>query len=207
MMDGMPMANSYETFEEKIRRLATYSEQYDTVTLNEIVAILGTSSNYVIILFLVTPFLQPIPLFGLSTLNGLLIVVSSGLIMAKKSFFLPKFAKRQALKGSILHAICQKLLALFEMTKKWLHRRGRFMSRHVLMRSLNGALIGILGIALALPLPIPFTNTLPSISIATLCLGALKEDGMIIAAGWAFSILTAVYFATLLALPLHFVLE
>ncbi len=204
---GMSMANAYETFEEKIQRLAVYSEDYETVTFNEIIAILGHSSNYVIILFLVSPFLQPIPLFGLSTLCGILIFISSILIMAKRSFFLPKFAKRQMLKGSTLRKICKRLLQLFGSTRRWLHRRGRFMSRHILMRLLNGMLIGMLGLMLALPLPLPFTNTLPAISIAALCLGALKEDGIVIIIGWLFSLLAVLYVSTLMAFPLHFVME
>jgi hypothetical protein len=205
--DGVQMANSYETFEEKIRRLAAYSKEYETVTLNEIVAVLGLSSNYIIILFLVTPFLQPIPLFGLSTINGFLILLSSVLIIAKRPFFLPKFAKRRTLKGQTLRTICEKLLSIFEITKKGLHRRGRFMSRHILMRWLNGTLIGVLGLLLALPLPLPFTNTLPSVSIATLCLGALKEDGMVIAVGWGFSLITMFYLLTIMFLPFHFMFE
>jgi hypothetical protein len=201
------MANSYESFEAKIQRLATYSVDYKTVTLNEIIAILGPTSNYIIILFLVTPFLQPIPLFGLSTVTGILILFSSMLIIAKKPFFLPKFGKRLSMKGTTLRKICEKLLVLFETTKKWLHRRGQFMSRYILMRWVNGALIGILGILLALPFPIPFTNTLPSIAIATLCLGALREDGIVIIVGWLFSLMAALYFSTLMILPFHFVLE
>lgn len=201
------MANSYETFEEKIRRLAAYSEEYTTVTLNEIVAILGSSSNYVIILFLVTPFLQPIPLFGLSTVNGLLILSSSILIVMKKPFFLPTFAKRQIIKGTTLRKICRTLLSLFETTKKWLRRRGRFMSKHILMRWMNGIMVGALGLLLAVPLPLPFTNTLPALSIAAIALGALREDGVVICAGWILSLLTAIYFSTLMTLPLRFVIE
>lgn len=201
------MANSYETFEEKIRRLAAYSEEYTTVTLNEIVAILGSSSNYVIILFLVTPFLQPIPLFGLSTVNGLLILSSSILIVMKKPFFLPTFAKRQIIKGTTLRKICRTLLSLFDTTKKWLRRRGRFMSKHILMRWMNGIMVGALGLLLAVPLPLPFTNTLPALSIAAIALGALREDGVVICAGWILSLLTAIYFSTLMTLPLRFVIE
>lgn len=201
------MANFYETFEDKIQRLASYSQDYETVTLNEIIAILGHSSNYIIILFLVTFFLQPIPLFGFSTVCGFLIIFSSLLIIAKRPFFLPKFAKRRSVRGTTVRKICTKLIRVFEKTRGWLHKRGRFMSRHIMMRALNGILICFLGLMLALPLPIPFTNTLPSLSIAMLCLGSLKEDGLVIGLGWAMSAITAVYFATIITVPLHFVLE
>lgn len=201
------MGTAFEPFEDKIRRLESYAKEYETITLNEIVSLLGFSSNYILILFFVIPFLQPIPLFGLSTIIGLLIVLSSILIMAQKPFFLPKFAKRKTLKGTTVRKICKKLITLFEGTKKWIHKRGRFMSRYILLRWLNSVLIIVLGLLLALPLPLPFTNTLPSIAIATLCLGSLKEDGLVIAIGWAISMITGIYFLTLLLLPIHFTLE
>lgn len=201
------MPTPYEPFEDKIHSLLSYAQGVEKVTLSEIIGILGHASNYVIILFLATPFLQPIPLFGLSTICGLVIVWSSLLLIAKKPIFLPKYFKRRVMKATTVRKACTALLKLFERTKGWFHKRGRFMSRHILMRSLNGILMCLLGAVLALPLPIPFTNTLPALSLAILCLGSLKEDGLMIAGGWLLSLLTAIYFVTVITLPLHFALE
>ena len=200
------MVRAYESFEDKIKKLATYSLVYDTITFNEIVSILGHSSNYIIILFLVAPFLQPIPLFGLSSVCGLLVFFSGFRIVIDKPFFLPRFAKRMAISQQTVQKICRWLERLFEMTDTWIKPQGRFMSRHLLVRRLNGSVICLLGLLLASPLPIPFTNTLPSLGLIALCLGTLKEDGVIIGLGWLLAAISVAYVSVTTILPITLIL-
>ena len=162
---------------------------------------LGHSSNYFIILFLVIPFLQPIPIPGFSTLCGLLIVLSGFFSMFNRPFYLPKWAKRQTIAQTTVRKICDSMLGLFDKTHRWVHERGRFVGRHTFLRWLNGLLICILGALLALPLPIPLTNTLPALSLTALCLGTLRDDGALLGCGWLLTAITCVYFSTAISLP------
>ena len=64
-------------------------------------------------------------------------------------------------------------------------------------------LIGWIGVALSLivSLPIPFGNALPGISIAVLTLGLIERDGVIVAAGGIFAVLSFILtFVVLLGL-------
>ena len=201
------MPNSHESLETKIRAIEQLCDDHETITLQNIVSIIGHSSNYLIILFLVIPFLQPIPLLGFSTLCGILIVISGGFSMSNRPFYLPKWTKRQTISQTIVRKICHHMLGLFDKTQRWVHERGRFVRRYTLLRWLNGVVICILGLLLALPLPIPFTNTFPAISLATLSLGTLRDDGAILIFGWILTVATCVYFVTVLTIPFRLVFE
>jgi hypothetical protein len=199
------MANTYETLETRIRTIERRCDDSEAMTLQNIVSLLGHSSNYLIILFLIIPFLQPIPLLGLSTFCGILIVISGGFSIFNRPFYLPKWAKRQTISQITVRKTCYCMLKLFDKTQRWVHERGRFVRRHTLLRWLNGLLICVLGLLLALPLPIPFTNTLPAISLAALCLGTLRDDGMILGCGWLLTAVTCVYFSTVITIPFRLI--
>ena len=188
------MTLTYESFEQKIQKLSHYSKDYDTLTINEIAFILGHSANYILILFFVIPFMQPIPLVGFSTACGIVFCFTGLRIICDKRLWLPRYLRRKHLRQATVQKICSRLLSLFERTRLWIRPRGRFMSRHGLVRRLDGFIIALLGILLALPLPLPFTNTLPALTLLLLCLGTLKEDGLVIMASWALTAITLAYF-------------
>ena len=60
------------------------------ITLQTIFKIFGNDGHHIIILFLVLPFLQPLPLFGLSTLFGLLIAFVAYLSFVEKPPMMPQ---------------------------------------------------------------------------------------------------------------------
>ena len=203
----MAMANSYESLETRVRTIESWCDSHETMTLQNIVSLLGHSSNYLIILFLVIPFLQPIPLPGFSTLCGILVVLSGGFSIFNRPFYLPRWAKRQTIAQTTVRKICHSMLGFFDKTHRWVHERGRFVRRHTLLRWFNGLLICALGVLLALPLPIPFTNTFPAFSLVALCLGTLRDDGVFLGCGWLLTAVTCVYFSTALTLPFRLFFE
>jgi hypothetical protein len=145
--------------------------------------------------------LQPIPLIGLSPFVGLIVAFSGILIVFHKRFFIPRRWKERQVPSRRIINLCQQVERLFDWSNRWIHPRGQFMSRQNLIRRLNGSIIFICGILLALPLPFPASNTLPAMAIMAISLGSLKEDGLLIILGWCLSCIATVYIVFLCALP------
>ena len=193
----------YESFIERAKKLTAESQQFSTISIDKIVSILGYSSHYVLILFLTLPFLQPIPLPGLSTLFGIGICLSSLCIIVSRRLYIPRSWRSHKVSAKKVEKMTSRLMKFSTKVERWLHPRGRFMARHMLLRKINGSLLFAGGILLALPLPIPFSNTLPAYGIAALCLGSLKEDGLFVALGWALFGISTVYVLLLTHYSLH----
>lgn len=195
--------NEYESFIQKIDFLAQESQKRPSISIEEITTLLGLSSHYILILFLTIPFLQPIPLPGLSTVAGTLIVFSSMCIIFSKKIYIPQPLKTHLIPSKKIARICRFLLLSSKKLERWLHQRGKFMNHPLFLRKANGIILFCSGALLALPLPIPLTNILPAYTIALLCLGSLKKDGLFIGLGWVLFCVSAVYIFTLTQYSLH----
>jgi hypothetical protein len=67
------------------------------------------------------------------------------------------------------------------------------------VNSVNGIVLVLAVLLLMAPLPfVPFANTLPGIGIILLCLGMAERDGLVILAGHAVTIVSAIFIGTLL---------
>lgn len=193
----------YESFIEKAKRLMAEAQGQKTISFDAVVSILGYSSHYILILFLTLPFLQPIPLPGLSSLFGMGICLSSLCIIASRRLYVPRSLRSHMFSAKKVEKMTERLMRFSTKIEKWLHPRGRFMAKHTLLRKINGSLLFAGGLLLALPLPIPFSNTLPAYGIAILCLGSLKEDGLFVSIGWALFGIALIYVLLLTKYSLH----
>lgn len=118
---------------------------------------------------LTLPFLQPIPLFGLSTPAGLTIALSGIGIFLQKPVYLPKRLGVVQLKSETVLKMSEFLLAFQKKINPYI-KNDSFVQSQFSFRFL-GTFIAIHGVLLALPLPIPFSNAMP----AWMCfLGALS---------------------------------
>lgn len=118
---------------------------------------------------LTLPFLQPIPLFGLSTPAGLTIALSGIGIFLQKPVYLPHRLGVVQLKSETILKMSEFLMAFQQKINPYIKNDSSVQSPFSLR--FLGAFIAIHGVLLALPLPIPFSNAMP----AWMCfLGALS---------------------------------
>jgi hypothetical protein len=109
---------------------------------------------------LTLPFLQPIPLFGLSTPAGLTIALSGIGIFLQKPVYLPKRLGVVQLKSETVLKMSEFLLAFQKKINPYI-KNDSFVQSQFSFRFL-GTFIAIHGVLLALPLPIPFSNAMPA---------------------------------------------
>lgn len=147
------------------------------LSLQEIFDIFGADGHYVLITFLILPFLQPIPLIGLSTPFGILIISVVILAYLKKPPWLPTKWAQKKVSAKTVSKIAEGSEKIFAKLTKILHPRLKFLFQGP-FRAVNMIVLALNAFLLALPLPIPFSNTIPAWAIALMALAYLEEDGI-----------------------------
>jgi hypothetical protein len=188
------MAKSH--FVEALERVTSASVKSD-LTIHDIFILLGEKSHLILILFFSVPFLQPVPLVGLSTPLGVLIMIVAFYFMREKAPWLPKrFAHLVVPKAILMKTIelIQKIWRYLETVLK--PRWPRLHDSH-LFRVVNFFIVAISALLLALPLPIPFSNTIPTLAIVLNTVGQLEEDGAVIFSSFVAFVISVTFFTGL----------
>ena len=178
---------------EKIKELSIHQDP----KLADIVKVFGHHGHYLLILFLILPFLQPIPMLGLSTPFGLFIGFVAFLAYLKRPPVIPKtWAKKTIPAKTVLQIVnaCEKIFLKVSalIHPRWqLYLAGPF-------RLLNVFIILFHALLLALPLPIPFSNAIPAWVILFQALAQLEEDGLLIVLSYLLAILSCFYFSAII---------
>ncbi|HNX49950.1 MAG TPA: exopolysaccharide biosynthesis protein [Thermoanaerobaculaceae bacterium] len=182
---------------EQVLRLA----DGQTVTARVLVDHLSTRGHALLAFFLVIPFLQPVPLPGLSTPFGAAVALLGVLMALGRPTWLPKRWLDRELASGLVIRIVRSGQRLLQRTERFIKPRGRWFHRHRWARPIAGMVIAISGAELALPLPIVFTNTLPALVIATTAVGALEEDAILTVVGEVLFLIALIVFGAIALLP------
>ena len=166
-----------------------------TLTLNHLMERTKGRGLYIAMILLATPFVTPIPLPGLSTVIGLAIAIMAVRMAMRLPPRLPDILGGREISGSRLRHIvraCASLLSSLEKVAK--PRHGEWL-RWPAIRFLNAAVLGFMGLLLALPMPpvVPFTNSLPSWGIILTSLALMEGDGLLIWGAYLVAIVTTLY--------------
>ncbi|MES2344926.1 MAG: exopolysaccharide biosynthesis protein [Chlamydiota bacterium] len=185
---------------KKIRHLQT-SLRNASISIRELLHIFSGSGWALILILFSLPFCQPIQIPGLSTPFGLAIAFIGLRMIFGKHIWLPKKFLAKTIPSHALKKITAKTLKLIKKMRRWVHPRLEWICHYPAMHVVNGFIIFMLGILLALPLPIPLSNLTAAWSILLIALGILENDGLFILIGYAVFLSTLAFFAfTLLGL-------
>ncbi len=184
---------NFRTLEEGILLLRQEAKG-KLLSIAEILRILSGKGRFLILIVLSIPFCQPFQIPGLSTPFGFLISFIGLRIVFGKGILLPKKLLAKTIPAPALEKITDKILALVRKIKPWIHPRLIWMCHSPFMKKINGLIIFILGIFLALPLPIPLSNLAAAWAIFLVALGVLEDDGVFVIIGYLISLLTATFF-------------
>jgi len=162
-------------------------------TLKEIFEVFGPDGHFVLILFMILPFLQPIPMLGLSTPFGLLIAFVACLAYLRKPPWIPNAWAQKKVAAKTVSRIAEGSERIFEKLAFLIHPRWNFLFKGI-FRPINTGLLIANAILLALPIPVPFSNAIPAWMILFQTLGSLEEDGLFIILSYLQTVLCLVYF-------------
>jgi hypothetical protein len=195
----MKKSKNNSTIEEDILLLQEKGKNR-SISIGEILNILSEKGQSLMILFLSLPFCQPLQIPGLSIPFGLAIAFI-GMKMAFGNYAsLPKAILIKSITPETLQKITEKILWLLKKIKRWMSPRLTWLCYDPTIEIINGLLISILGVLLALPLPTPFSNLMVAWSILFIGLGLLKDDGVFVLIGYFLSLFTCGYFVAMIFL-------
>lgn len=171
--------------------------EVENVTLREVMSLLHGRGYVLLVMLLALPFCTPIPLPGLSTpLGFIILLIGARLAMGAKPW-LPQRLLDTRLPPTVfkkVFAVTQKIVSWFERLLKprmlWFTESPRLLQLHAVP-------IVICAILLLLPLPVPFSNTLPAWAILLTSGGLLERDGRFIVAGYVGTILAVAFFTVI----------
>lgn len=172
------------------------------ITLGTLAESLKDQGILVLCLIVILPFMQPIPIPGLSTILGFVALLQGVSLMFLKKPLLTKKMKEVVISAD-------KFEMIYKGAEKFTRLAGKIsiVSHHWASsnasRFIGGLAIVLSAAFLSLPLPIPLSNFIPALSIAFICLGLLEEDPFLVIIG--LSITVAVMWMG--AFSFHFIVE
>lgn len=177
------------TLSEMSKLLESLTEVRDlpTITLESIAERLKGEALIVLCLVSILPFLQPIPIPGLSSVLGSVVLLQGiGMIFWSRPFLTEKMKKKVIPR--------ERFEQIYVLAKKFGHFTSKLsFFKHPMTNSrvshvICGLSIILSAAFLSLPLPIPFSNFVPALSIALICVGLLEEDVMLILFGHSITV-------------------
>jgi hypothetical protein len=172
------------------------------ITLGQLADTLKEDALLVVCLISILPFMQPIPIPGVSTVLGLVALMQGLSLMFIHKPLLTKKMRAVAIsheKFEIFYKAAEKFTKVADKLAVANHP----VTNQKLVRFVCGFSIFLSAAFLSLPLPIPFSNFVPALSIGLICLGLLEEDIILVVMG--LSITVAVFWMG--ALSYHILAE
>ena len=194
---SIPFEDRTETMRAALER-AVASIDGPTVTVRELLHIIGDHGSLLICAMLTVPFLIPVSIPGVSTVFGLAILLLGVGVTLNRAPWLPRQVVDRAIDADKLKNVLLRGAGLVSRIETFIRPRLELFTQGAAMGRLNG--LGIVFGALLLMLPlglVPFSNTLPALAILFLCIGVSQRDGLLVLAGYGMLVATLVYFAAL----------
>lgn len=195
-MDNKPRSKLLESFQQ-LEELGKTEE----IRVEELFERLSSSGNAFPSLVFAIPFFFPVPVPGLSTFLGMIIMAGGiGLALQKKPWFPKRWANKK-----IRTNLITKIAHFGAKVSYWVERitvptSKIIISYPVWINQAAGILIVLCGFFLALPLP-PGTNFPPAFSIFFLALGVLEANIVLMFIGLlAFALNIALFYTVFLGL-------
>ncbi len=154
------------------------------LTVGRLLEILEERGQALLVFVLTVPFLQPIPLPGISTLFGLTIAAIGWRMMRGGPLWLPARLLARAVATRTVANLCDASVRLLRRFEHLIKPRLGVLCAPGWRHTLYAVVLVLAGLALSLPLPVPASNFLPALSIALLALGMLEQDGLLILLGY-----------------------
>ncbi|MBN1961889.1 MAG: exopolysaccharide biosynthesis protein [Deltaproteobacteria bacterium] len=194
--------NTSQRLSQRLTELVVLIEDKQSqIQLDFLLDLLGERCHALFIFILVIPFLQPIPLPGVSTAFGLAIALLGVQLTLEKKPWLPHWLRKRQLSTERIVKIFAAGKNIFLRFEKVIRPRLQILHAHPIWQRITGIVITIAGLLLAIPLPIPISNFLPALIVALLSIGILEEDGLLIIWGFIAFVFCLAFFVMLVLLP------
>lgn len=167
------------------------------LTLHRVFDLLGEEGHAMLILFLCLPFMQPIPIPGLSTPLGVLVALVAIFLYRDKPPWIPKRYEKLKVPANVLLKVSNVAEKIWTYISRIVKPRMTFFHDHWFFRAVNLCVFVVNALLLSLPLPIPFSNTVPVVAIILCAIGHAEKDGVLIFLSYLWCFVVASFFTVL----------
>lgn len=175
-----------------------------TVTLRELLGLLGEQGLLVFCGVLAAPFLLPVTVPGMSTVLGLPMLLIGFAVMVSRVPWLPQRLLNYALPTPTVRLVLGRVRGWAERFEHLVRPRLLGLSGGRAINALNGALVIFAVLLLMAPIPlVPFVNSIPALAIMLLCFGMAERDGAVIALGYFTTLVATLYVGGLIVLAVY----
>lgn len=189
-----PQSSISVTFERTADAISS-----QTVTVRELLALIGEQALLLFVTFMAIPFLLPVAIPGTSTVFGALILLVGFGVLLNRIPWLPDRLLDHALGTRYVVPALRAGANLARRFEKLIRPRWLGLTEGATGNRVNGLVLIWAALLLMVPLPlVPFTNTLPAIGIVLLAVGMAERDGLLIVLGYLATAIATVYIGGLL---------
>jgi hypothetical protein len=153
----------------------------EPITIGAILATLADRGNVVAIILLAAPFVV-IPIPGISTAVGAVVLALSVAVMFSTNPWLPGWVRRKSVSFETLTKLVNGSKRVLKFMQNFMRPRISWLATPKL-NWLHGLSLVAATIALMLPIPIPMNNAPPAVGVLLLALGLLERDGLMLLIG------------------------
>jgi hypothetical protein len=165
------------------------------ITVRDLLAMIGEQGMLFACIIMTIPFLTPIPLPGVSTVFGALIMLIAVGVTLNRLPWMPGMLLSRPIASGQLSKVLERGASLFDRVERFIRPRLLAMTHKATTNRLNGIMLFFGGALLIAPLPVlPLSNFLPGWGILLLAAGMIQRDGVFVLVGYALNIITFVYF-------------
>jgi len=188
-------SNNSPSFFDSLKQILELTSEQKEIKLRRIFKILSGKGYAALLIIFSLPFCIPIQIPGFSTPFGIILAFLGLRVAFGKHPWWPKWVLEKKFQSERIKKLIKKTMKAVKFMQRGLKPRLLLFTKNALFHRLNGLLVALLSLLLALPLPIPFTNLMTATPILCIGLGLLEDDGIFILLG---------YFLTMAALGVFF---
>lgn len=152
------------------------------ITLEAIIKNVKEEALLILCLMVILPFLQPIPIPGVSSVLGFILILQGLGLMLWRKPLLTRGMKKITISHERFNSILKAALKFSTFISKlsaFKHPVVNTKLSHILC----GLSIMFAGAFISLPLPIPFSNFIPALGTFMICIALLEEDIILLILG------------------------
>lgn len=185
---------SHPTFIQSLQEILDIAHTQEKIKLEKIFQILSGRGYATLLVLFSLPFCTPLSIPGVSTLFGFILAFIGLRLAFGKHLWWPQWILEKELSSHKIEKLVKTTMRTVKGLQKFVHPRLTLFTDHSYMKPIQGLLVFLLALLLALPLPIPFTNMLAALPIFCMGLGLLEDDGLLMIIGYILAFICFAFF-------------
>jgi len=187
----------HEPLSQRLASIMETGAETGRLTLNQMLERTAGRGIYLVMIVLCVPFITPVPLPGISTVLGSVVIVLAVRLALGLPPRLPRFMGERPLPEGMQRVVLGGSVRLLRWVERFARPRKTQWLGWPVVRLGHAMVIFLMAVLLTMPVPplMFFSNSLPSLAIILTAVSMMEEDGRMIWLAYLASLATLLWFA------------